>query len=129
MERRKYQRIKVSAESTFLMLDKKVIDREFCGVIDNISENGIKIVVNRTEAEHILPLINTNDSIHFQAMDNFNLYGENIDAIVRGDAYVVRREIYDDSIIFGCKINELYTDISDLDYISSRRAAYNHSFS
>lgn len=49
-----YQRIRIDAESVFILDNKDISPREFPGIVEDISESGVKIVTSKDESSHIL---------------------------------------------------------------------------
>lgn len=46
IEKRLYPRVKVSAEGSFILSDRDVAKREFIGKIRDISEGGLKVLID-----------------------------------------------------------------------------------
>lgn len=99
MDRRLYQRIRIDAESVFILNNKEISPREFPGIVEDISETGIKIVTRKDEASHILNYLSTGENLHFNVIDDYKLFGNEVNAIISGLVTIVRNEADDDFVI------------------------------
>lgn len=107
MERRAYERIKVEARGTFFIINDDACVAEFVGNIVDISEAGIKVMVEPDKYEEALEMVSEGSQISFQAVDNFVLYGSDITELFSGKVFVVRKEADRNGIFLGCKIRPL----------------------
>ncbi len=122
MERRDFNRIKVHAEGSFVIESEGRFGTEFVGYIEDISEKGIKIRMDAGENENLFSaerILNKGTRIHFQAMENFPLYGNEVTKIFNGTASVVYKETREDSVIIGCEIKEMSDSVRE--YIKDRK--------
>lgn len=124
MERREYQRINISAEGAFVFLNTDSTYRECQGLIEDISENGIKILLSNSLSDKSLPSISDDASLHFQAVDNYDLYGNKKTALIMGKAKVVRQELQDDFIVLGCRVSEYTSELVNYNYVSERKLSH-----
>jgi len=108
MERREYERIPVAAEGIFIFENRKNSNREFAGIIKDICEGGFKIFVDNKNYAEIFTENTRGEKVHFNIVDEYKLFGENISALLAGEATVVRQDTIEDSIVLGCKCTELY---------------------
>lgn len=118
MDRRTYQRIKVDVESIFIVDNTSVSPREFEGIIEDISESGMKILIKAQDTLHLLPYIEKGQHLHFSAADDFHLFGQERSSIFSGMVEIIRREaLENDLFLLGCKFkrysNELQKYVSD----------------
>lgn len=119
MDRRLYQRITVNAEGVFILDNTNVSPREFPGIVEDISEGGMKITMTREESNHILPYLSTGKNLHFHASDDFKLFGMDKEAIISGQVEILRQENVDDFVILGCKFKRKTSEL--MKYISDRK--------
>lgn len=117
LERRYYRRISVDASGTLIL--KNGINSEVVGKIDDISESGFKVIIDITQNEKIMSMINEGDEFDFQALEKFDLYGKENSSIFNGKAVVVRKMLINTSLILGCKMNGLSPSTEK--YISEKK--------
>lgn len=103
MERRESERIDVHAKGTFMVKRGNDLVTEFVADIVDISEGGIRIEIADTEREKI-QLITEECVVSFQAMEEYELYGNNRYQYFFGDMVIVRKIQNGDSIVLGCKM-------------------------
>lgn len=121
MERRRYERIRIDAASQFSMSDTSDGSLDFAGIIEDISEGGIRIVVSEAQYLDIADKISVGSEVIFQAMDEYMLYMTTRTDEIHGNAKVVRVEKYDDKYVFGCEMHYLNSSLEE--YIVNRKAA------
>ena len=119
MDRRLYRRITINAEGVFILDNNEISHREFPGVIEDISEGGIKIKMVKDEADHILPHLKTGSYLHFLATDDYTLFGNVNSAIISGQVEVLRQDTINNLITLGCKFKKYTSEL--LDYVSDRK--------
>lgn len=117
MDRRYYQRTKLNIDAIFFLSDKQTFPREFNGILEDISESGIKVVLDPLTPEQIIDSIAIGDHIHFNSYDEYDLFGQSKDIVLSGDVIVSRKTSSSGKIVLGCKLypitDELSTYISD----------------
>ena len=121
MERRLYQRVFTKARSNFIVIDNPPGLREFGGVIDDVSENGIKISVSDPGCAHIISNINVESKIAFQAIDEYEVNGEVHAEVFSGEAKVIRIDKDKENVIIGCKVVEATKEFDE--YVKNRKMA------
>lgn len=119
MDRRLYQRIRIDAESVFILDNKDISPREFPGIVEDISESGVKIVTSKDESSHILNYLSSGKNLHFNVVDNYKLFGKETDAIISGLVTIVRKESDGDFVILGCKYSPVTKEIEK--YVSDKK--------
>lgn len=121
MDRRTYERVKAEAKGTFIIRQGGKYIAEFVAGIEDISEAGIKVIVNAEEYDHVQELIGAGSQLSFQAVDNYNLYGNDVTKIFNGTVSVVRKELNGQSLLLGCKIRPLTRELQE--YIEERKVS------
>lgn len=119
MDRRYYQRTKLNIDGLFFLTERETFPREFNGTIDDISESGIKIVLDPLTPKQITDSIDVNDRLQFNSYDEYQLFGQNKDVVLSGEVIVVRKDIVNDKTVLGCKLSPLTDDLSK--YISDKK--------
>lgn len=119
MDRRYYQRTKLNIDGLFFLTERETFPREFNGTIDDISESGIKIVLDPLTPKQITDFIAVNDRLQFNSYDEYQLFGQNKDVVLSGEVIVVRKDIVNDKTVLGCKLSPLTDDLSK--YISDKK--------
>lgn len=119
MDRRYYQRTKLNIDGLFFLTERETFPREFNGTIDDISESGIKIVLDPLTPKQITDFIAVNDRLQFNSYDEYQLFGQNKDIVLSGEVIVVRKDIVNDKTVLGCKLSPLTDDLSK--YISDKK--------
>lgn len=105
MERRRYDRVKLGIEGTFYLKENDETLDEFLAVIDNVSENGIKVTINATEYEKACSYISAGKMLQFQAIDETPGSVNDI-YIFQGNAEIVRKSTLDGKIVIGCRVED-----------------------
>ena len=113
MDRRYYQRTKIDLESVFLLSDKDIFPREFNGVIEDISESGVKIVIDPLTSDVLTSCINVNDSLHFNCLDEYSLFGKDHSAVLDGEIKVIRKDATEKNTVLGYIFNPSTKNISN----------------
>lgn len=121
MEKRLYQRILAGVISNFILKDNPPGHREFSGVIDDISENGIKISISDSSCSEIVTNIKVGNIIAFQALDEYEIYGEVRTEVFSGEAKVIRVDSEKDNIIIGCKVVKSSKEFDE--YVKNKKMA------
>lgn len=119
MERRGCPRIKISADGVFYLGDKQIHVREFTGIVDDISESGLKIRLTEPVSEELLQNLSIGKEVRFQIVDEFELMGELKDDIISGAATIMRTEQSDSKYCIGCKFNAPSAEL--LYYVTDRK--------
>lgn len=107
MEQRAYRRIEINIDGVFFVEQPNGERLEFPGIIKDISEGGIGIVINEVLDPAIVDAIDIGTQIHFQAFDSYDFFGDEHSVIVGSVSKAVRKVVNADSIIIGCKISIL----------------------
>lgn len=118
-ERRLHQRIVSQLQANFYIESDNNDPNEFGGIIENLSENGIKIVVSDQDDFKVVNEIVVGDEVVFQAVDEYELYGKTRMDIFKGHASVVRIEKDENDIVLGCEVNSISKDFEK--YVSNKR--------
>ena len=121
MEKRLYQRVLVGLISNFIVQNNQPGFREFTGIIDDLSENGIKISVSDSNYSHIVEKLKVGDKISFQTLDEYEIYGELRTDIFSGDAEVIRIDNDGADIIIGCKVYKSSKEFDE--YVKNKKMA------
>ena len=119
LDRRYYSRTRLRIESTFFIDGNKLGLRDFTGVIEDISEGGIRFIVDEAHRKDAVDTIKKGTTIKFQAYDEYMLYNQMRDEVFSGEVEVIRIEEFEDGTHFGCKITKL-TDALEA-YINNKK--------
>lgn len=119
MERRVYQRATIGIDTLFVLESDTLSDCEFIGQLENISEVGIQVNIVSSDFHNISENIHIGDSLSFQSIDRFELYGKLCTAVFNGNAVIVRKSIEEGVITLGCKIKRLTPDLEK--YITDKK--------
>lgn len=121
MERRSDTRIIIEVDSLFILQNANATEREFEGVLEDISEGGLCIEADYKLYSKVLDNINEDDIIHFSIPDVYQLFGEEISDVITGKAKVLRKSMDGDRVIFGCKFISRDEDIEQ--YVQNRKTS------
>lgn len=121
MDRRYYSRTKIRVESTFFIEGNKADLRDFIGVLEDISEGGIRFIVDEVHFKESVGTIKKGTKIKFQAYDEYMFYNEMRDEVFSGEVEVIRIEENEDGIHFGCKITKLTEELAS--YINNKKVS------
>ena len=119
MNQRYYQRTHIDVECMFFLSGKEISHCEFSGILENISESGVMIIVDPSTPSEIVDIIGINDHIHFDGFDEYNYFGEDRDDYLSGDVTVVRKESSDGRTILGCKFGPVSEELTN--YIADKK--------
>lgn len=119
MDRRLYKRTVVDLMSNFIVKPNEPGFFEFEGKIYDISECGIKVLVEGENAKTILDKIKLDDKIAFQSIDEYVLFNEKRTDIFQGDAKVIRISEDDNKVVIGCKIDRMTEEVEE--YIKNKK--------
>lgn len=122
MERRYYQRIKLNIDGLLFLVEHETFPREFNGTLEDISECGIKVVLDPLTPKQITDSIAVNDRIQFNSYDEYELFGNSKKVVLSGKVIVVRKDTSNGKIVLGCKLSPLTDDLSK--YISEKKSAH-----
>ena len=121
-DRRKSQRIRIDAVSQFLVSHDDRFEGDFEGLIENISDEGIGVVVNNPKYTSLVEGLSINNQFFFQAFDEYTAFKKPISDIFQGKAKIVRIEKKNNHYYLGCKIVSSNHDLDE--YISRRKMAF-----
>lgn len=121
MDRRDDSRIRINVNSIFVLQKENTALREFEGVLFDISEGGIRIEADIEKYNDIVSNISVGDIVHFTIPDEYEMYGKDIYELVTGEAKILRKEIKDGNIIFGCCFTSYDADLQK--YVSNKKTA------
>ena len=113
MDRRLYKRVPVSLLGDFILRGSEADQREFDGVIQDVSEGGIKFCVNGAEYPDLISAIQVGSKILFQSLDEYVFFKERRTDVFHGEVEVVRAEDIDGRMIFGCRMTKLLPDFAN----------------
>jgi len=119
MERRGCPRIKIFADGIFYLQNDEAPAFEFTGVVEDISESGLKVVLDNVDVNEVLPIFSSDSQISFQIIDEFELLGEIKDEVIRGSASVIRICSFPNKISLGCKFTQINKEL--LEYVTNRQ--------
>lgn len=120
-DRREYQRIKVDAMCQFLLANEGRDICDFSGVIDNISEQGIGIIIEDSKWFEVVEKIDVGEELFFQAIDEYELYKSKVSEVILGKARILRKNVCDGKYVMGCKFTSNSKDLQE--YVSKRKLA------
>lgn len=121
MDKRLYQRIFCHVECILLSANENASPCEIEGVIVDMSESGIKISFDKSNSSSPLPCLNVNDPIHFQAFEEYEVLGEQKEALISGDAIIIRIIDNEDTVEIGCKYTKRCDELDE--YIKDRKVS------
>lgn len=121
MERRFFKRTTISILGTFIVMNTEDFQCEFEGILEDISEGGIKFVINAATSVASTDLIKVGDTVKFTAYDEYNLFGEMQEAILYGTATVLRKTVSENNVILGCSIIALSDELEE--YILNKQTS------
>lgn len=121
MEKRLYQRVPVSLTSNIIIKKDTDENVEYGGTIEDVSENGLKVTFSVSEYPEISEDIRLGESISFQSVDRYEVYGKSRMDIFSGTAEVLRVENKEDKITIGCKITKSSKEYDE--YVKNKKAA------
>lgn len=119
MERREYTRVNVGAQSEFFLYEGENMICDFAGIIDNVSEGGLGILVEKDTYEQVGNKLEVGLSISFQAYDENGYSIEASEGAFSGRAEIVRKEPTEETLIVGCKIDETCNDFKE--YVKDKK--------
>ena len=122
MEKRGYSRIRVATDGVFILADDSIVPREFSGTIEDISESGIRVVINKADITHLIQHIKVGAELSFAIVDEYNLFDTTKQEILRGEARIIRTVDDGDYLTIGCKIKSPAYDIYE--YVNNKRTSY-----
>ena len=120
MDKRFYRRLSLDIEGVFI-LDKEDAPGEFKGIIEDLSESGIKIIIDTNAYPNAYDAINENDLLYFTAADEFKLFDEDQSFIIQGKAKIIRKRVTKDALVIGGEIVSVSNEI--MEYLLSRRTS------
>lgn len=121
LDRRYYQRTFIGLESNFIIHDNESGNREFVGIIEDISEGGIRIHVKEDAHKDVVATIRKGSVISFQSYDEYELYQEKKQEVFMGEVEVLRVDKTSEGLFFGCKLIRLTRDLEE--YIKNKKIA------
>lgn len=120
MDRREHQRIVVGLECNFYFKNRDTDSKEFCGVIEDISEAGLRLRICEKSNSDFVKKANVGDYILFQSADEYTRANRpQIDVLI-GEAKITRIENKNEHVLIGCSIVDKikgYDDFINRKYI------------
>lgn len=124
MEKREYPRLLLNKEAVFFINNSNIAIHEFSGIIDDISEVGIRIKLNKEENKEIIKVLQIDTELTFSTVDILSYNEKEEFKYISGNVKIVRIEELDNNVfICGCKIINPDKDI--LKYLDDKRT-YNY---
>lgn len=74
MERRHYQRFPAELDCNLYFKNWEIDHKEFSGILENLSEAGMRLKISRDKNADFIEKVNIGDSILFQTADEYK-YG------------------------------------------------------
>lgn len=119
MERREYERINVETEGAFYIREEGKLVCDFTGVVDNVSEVGLCILVDTNEYDKLDSIIKSGQQISFHAYDENGFSIKEKEGTYYGEAEIVRISSADNILSLGCKIAENSKDFQQ--YVKGKK--------
>lgn len=119
MDRRYYQRTLIEVEGCFIITNEASNDREFTGIIKDISEGGIKVFVDKDKCDSPVQKALRGTVLSFQFYDEYGLFQEIRQEVITGYAEVLRVENSEAGITLGCKLVGINKNLED--YITNKK--------
>lgn len=111
----------MGTESNFIIRDNEPGMREFNGIIEDISEGGIRIRVTNEQFKDAVSTIKEGSVITFQSYDEYKLYQELRQEVFMGEVEVLRVEKSATEMVFGCIFVRLTKDLEE--YIKNKKVS------
>lgn len=111
----------MGTESNFIIRDNEPEMREFNGIIEDISEGGIRIRVTNEQFKDAVSTIKEGSVITFQSYDEYKLYQELRQEVFMGEVEVLRVDKSATEMVFGCKFVRLTKDLEE--YIKNKKVS------
>lgn len=93
--------------------------RDFTGVIEDISEGGIRFIVDDEHYKESVGTIEVGTIVSFQAYDEYVLYHQERQDVFSGNVEVIRIDELSDGVHYGCTITKLSDELSE--YINNKK--------
>ena len=119
MDKRLYQRIMCRVECILIPVDIQNPSCEIEGVIVDMSESELKISFNKSDSPEFLASLKVNDTIQFQAYEEYEVFDEQKEVLISGDAVIMRIVDNDSTIEVGCKYTKQSDELNE--YIKDRK--------
>ena len=121
MEKREHQRLLLNIESLFFIENDSLTEKEFSGQIDDISESGISIRLEKEANKEVIKVLEVGTEFTFSTFDILS-YNEKEDfKYISGVAKIVRIEELENNIfVYGCRI--VKPDKEIVKYLDEKRA-------
>lgn len=110
MDRREFSRVEVGAQGAFYLRDDGKLIYEFTGIVDNVSEGGLGVLVENEIYEKVCSYLEIGQRFSFQAYDDKGYNMNEEEGSFYGEATVVRKTVANDTIMVGCKIDNTCED-------------------
>lgn len=120
-DRRYYQRARLQADSSFFIKNNESGLREFEGVIEDISEGGIRFFVAKESITASVSTIKVGSIICFQSYDEYELYNETKGDVFTGEVEVIRIESSAEGLAVGCKLVKSNAELEE--YIKNKKVS------
>lgn len=104
MDRREYHRFRGSLECNIYFKNRDIDYKEFSGLIEDISEVGLRIKIDTKDNVDFVNNITVGDSIMFQSAEEKQIHNEEKITVLIGEARVLRIEEEKEFIKIGCAI-------------------------
>lgn len=121
MERREHSRINVRAQGAFILRDNGKLICEFSGTVENISEVGIGIHLEKEEYNRISSYLKAGQAISFQALDIGNSDSGEVSETFCGNGKIVRMTFTENGNILACRIDDDSQDFQR--YVKNKKVA------
>lgn len=121
-EKREYQRIKIDAISQFFVSNEDRYEGDFEGIIDNISEEGIGVIISDPKYFPLIDSLDLKKQFFFQAIDEYTVFRKETSDVFQGKAMILRTINKEDHYYLGCKITDSNHELQE--YISRRKIAF-----
>lgn len=118
LDRRYYSRIKLKLES-ILFVDCNEEIKDLTGIITDMSEGGIRLIIDKKQYKDSINIIKNGTIIQFQSYDEYMLYNEMKTEVISGKVEVIRIEEYDEYIQLGCKLTNRTKELAS--YIDNKK--------
>ncbi len=121
-DRRSSERIRIDAVSQFLIKNEDSYGGDFEGIINNISDTGLGVIITKEKYFPRVKSLKVDDPIFFQALDEYTLFNKPTSDIFQGKIKIVRIEETDEGYYIGCSIESANQDLQQ--FISRRKMAF-----
>ena len=103
-DRRFFRRVDLELRCNLYLKERRKGENEFIGTLLDVSEEGMKVCIDKKEYRKVSSVITEGTELDFQAVDRVGICGAERMCILQGSARVLRVEEIDGRSLLGCKV-------------------------